>query len=358
MEQLTDPTASSLAAIARRRYADSPALWSLVIFGSLVLHLALILGSNWFNLQVSLAPLEATDVMPMELIDIVPQSAELVEPSIASEPQSVDEEQSADRSSISIANAEAASPQPELPQQSTAPQVETVTPRSLAPPSPTITPSAFRNPGDRPSPSTPDSPGTSPPVSPTPAPQSTPAPGTPAPPPSASPTPISPSPGATTPPTGGAEDLPVVPVSGVPGGDRLPTGITASLTYRSEPVLINGNARDVPEESAVPNQETRNFSSDLTGGVSGTDSVGDTASCELKPTVLPNLGSGQPVSIRVVVDEQGKVLDTNLVATSQNGDYDQLAECLIKQWEFTPAMSGGLPIFSNDLVVDITLDQN
>ena len=69
---------------------------------------------------------------------------------------------------------------------------------------------------------------------------------------------------------------------------------------------------------------------------------------------------GAKVGVQVVTNELGQVIDTALWQPSQNPLNDQLATCLVKNWnwKFQPAIAQGKPITSKALVIWVKIDRS
>ncbi len=69
---------------------------------------------------------------------------------------------------------------------------------------------------------------------------------------------------------------------------------------------------------------------------------------------------GEGVGVQVATDEMGQVIDTALWQPSQNSLNNQLATCLVKNWnwKFQPAIAQGQPVASKALVIWVKIDQS
>lgn len=125
--------------------------------------------------------------------------------------------------------------------------------------------------------------------------------------------------------------------------NAVPASITATVTYAEVP--LSENPRDIPDQIPAPLVQSQEFVSDPTQSL-----------CTITPETIRYLG--ETVSMQVEVDDQGNVVQTFLrdpMPASQ--EYGDLAQCLIKTWEFQPAISGGQAIASDHVIVSITISQ-
>lgn len=69
---------------------------------------------------------------------------------------------------------------------------------------------------------------------------------------------------------------------------------------------------------------------------------------------------GAKVGVQVATNEAGEVIDTALWQPSQNPLNDQLATCLVKNWnwKFQPAIAQGKPVASKALVIWVKIDRS
>jgi len=69
---------------------------------------------------------------------------------------------------------------------------------------------------------------------------------------------------------------------------------------------------------------------------------------------------GAEVGVQVETNETGQVIDTTVWQSSQNPLNDQLATCLVKNWnwDFRPAIAQGKPVASKALVVRVKIDRS
>jgi len=78
--------------------------------------------------------------------------------------------------------------------------------------------------------------------------------------------------------------------------------------------------------------------------------------CAVTPEAVYFLG--KTVAMRVITNTTGQVVQTVTEASSRNLAYDELATCLVRNWNFKPAIDRGQPVASDGLVVQITIDRN
>ncbi|MBD2157192.1 hypothetical protein H6G02_22315 [Leptolyngbya sp. FACHB-16] len=111
----------------------------------------------------------------------------------------------------------------------------------------------------------------------------------------------------------------------------------ASLTPGS--ALPLDATADIPEVPAQPVQTSLDFTSDPT----------DPNSCVITPE--SQVSFGEQISLRLVIDTDGRVIDAFEEGASPNPVYTDLARCLVlRNWTFTPATTSGIPQQSNLLV--------
>jgi hypothetical protein len=118
----------------------------------------------------------------------------------------------------------------------------------------------------------------------------------------------------------------------------VPSELTASLT-----TTTTETSDSSLDEVAVPKQEVQTFAANSTN-----------SPCTVSPEAVPFLG--KTVEMQVMTDESGQVVDTVTQESSQSIAYDELATCLVKNWEFEPAIAQGQPISTDGLVVRITIE--
>ncbi|MBD2460778.1 hypothetical protein H6G89_06945 [Oscillatoria sp. FACHB-1407] len=343
MVQLPDAT-DSIQPTTSRRHIESPHLWTAAIAGSIGAHLLLLAFTVPLVAKVDSSQSSTANV-PVELIDLDATGA-----------NSGNAAETPNTTAIATPNTTQSSPDSSSPPESTFPSNST----SVLPDTPTESPQDSRNTpqstvddGSQRTPSGSSSPqpnnsttGDSPQGNPqenqgnpqeNQGNQSNTAPSeqtTPTQPPGNS---------GTSQPSGGTvgegSDLPGVSISQNP----VPASFVASVTASSIPA--SENPRDLPDQNAAPLTQSQEFLSDPAQ-----------SACIITPEVTRYFG--ETVSMQVVIDDQGQVAET-VVRTPliESQEYTDLAQCLVKTWQFKPAMSGGQPIYSDNLIVSITISQ-
>lgn len=396
-------------AIARKHSTHSPKLWLGVIGGSGIVHLLLFLVVFPLSARLSTPPHQSAAI-PIELVELNPGLAQTDPTAIASDfstetPTSIPSSATSTVNQEPVATQETTQATPQL-SGSTSPSPSSIT--DLPPdPEPTATSPAPADITASPLPpaplSSPRSPRLpfpfSPPNRPEPAPTPSPSPiSTPVPtpeesvvaseprdftpPPSPGETPPSdmlppPSPSdevAVTSPASqdpnpteeqnfdfpsGEQDLNPNDGEGLtppPGegevGEINPMAAELAARFTRPPEYRpDGTGVDAHTSPPVPIQTERTFSFEE----SGTCVVGRQSS----------LSNGMEIEFRVTVDEKGQVLDADVVNDAVNDippthnidlAYIELAECVIKQWEFEPAYDiPGQPVRDDNLVIAIAL---
>lgn len=117
----------------------------------------------------------------------------------------------------------------------------------------------------------------------------------------------------------------------------VPSHFTASLTATALP-----SDGVMPDEAAQPATDVKR--------------VSRTFPCRVTPEVMQFLG--KTVALQVETDATGQVINTTTQESSQSPAYDQLAVCLVKTWEFRPAIARGEAVANDGLVVRITIDRS
>lgn len=378
-DEQTDLALLGTQSVTRKWQSNSPRFWLLLTAGSIVLHLLLIYGVSFSRLYAQLNAPQQSGVTPIDFVKLpsskasasnkptiaksstrlasqpsqpeVAKSAKAVQPSQPSVPSNSSLTRSAANSNISVAQ-----PIPEASAVSTANSAPKFSQESSQEPSePEASPSgnSAQDAPILPSPVLPadasDSASQSAqqpndaeqPLEPT-IPASTPLPS------------VTPSPLIATMPI----DVPVPDVSGTlpvaeSSPDRsvdsspvtnqvaLPSQLTASLTTSSLPTKDT----KLLDEVAEPTTEVQTFSANST-----------VSPCPVTPEVVQFLG--ETVAMQVATDESGNVVQTVTREPSQSPAYDDLATCLVKNWEFTPAIAQGEPVANDGLVVRITIDRS
>lgn len=320
-----------------RRHTESPALWISVIAGSMLLHTLLFLG-----LRIYLA--RTAKIQPAA----EPIAVEFVEPSANTTAAPTAPSSAAAPNTTTPAAPPTAEPELPFPPEASAPSMPAPSAtvpdsRAQAPPeTPASAPSARDVPELSPSP-VPDRPVPSTPTPSLPPDGSTGAPGNqpgespsgggslPAPPPTLSP-------GGSPTEEGGSNDSgdsnpPVVPISPERGQG---TGVQLTVTGLSQ---VDAG-RDVVD--ALPQQSLPTLS--------------------LPEQIYPagvGLNFGTPVTIRVLLDQQGKPKRIiNIQRGSASADYDQLAKELLLQAQFPPVLQSQRQGQGVEQTVDITLTLN
>ncbi|MDX2215973.1 MAG: hypothetical protein SFY66_22095 [Oculatellaceae cyanobacterium bins.114] len=337
MVQLPNATDSTQSPVSRR-HVESPHLWTAAIAGSVGAHLLLLAFTIPLMMRVA-APQSGSEPVPIELVDLTATNASVTGTA-----------QSPDTATTVVPNATQGSPDPSL---STAP-TESITPTDSASvlPNPTTeSPPSPSTEGDRRGTAEDNSPQTSSPPSSSDSadpsnsadssnPDSSPGANQDNSTPSRQTTPTQPpgNAGNSQPTSGGGSegsDLPGVSISQNPA----PASFVANITTSPLPI---GQARDIPDQIAEPMTQSQEFISDPAQ-----------SECIITPEVTRYFG--ETVSIEVVIDNQGQVEQTfpqELSGESQ--EYTAFAECLVKRWDFKPAISGGEAVYSN-LIVSITI---
>lgn len=118
----------------------------------------------------------------------------------------------------------------------------------------------------------------------------------------------------------------------------VPSHLTASLTATALPSETGAT----PDAAAQPATEVKR--------------VSRTYPCRVTPEVMQFLG--KTVALQVETDATGQVVNTTTQESSQSQAYDQLAVCLVKTWEFRPAIAQGQAVANDGLVVRITIDRS
>ncbi len=127
-------------------------------------------------------------------------------------------------------------------------------------------------------------------------------------------------------------------VANIPQRVLVPSHFTASLTATALP----SETSPTPDETAQPAIEVKR--------------VSRTFPCRVTPEVMQFLG--KTVALQVATDASGQVINTATQESSDSLAYDQLATCLVKTWEFRPAIAQGRAVANDGLVVRITIDRS
>lgn len=134
--------------------------------------------------------------------------------------------------------------------------------------------------------------------------------------------------------------IPTESASVVTNQVTIPSHLVASITSSPAP---EGNEAAL-DAAAEPKTEVQTFSSNPAN-----------SPCLVTPEAVRFLG--KTVAMQVVTDKTGQVIQTRTQESSQNPAYDALATCLVKNWEFEPAIARGEPVENDGLVVRITIDR-
>lgn len=329
---------------------DSPTLWLSVLAGSLVVHLLVLLLGRWYFLRPSSPPPGSRSSIEFVEVTPVPKASDVAPKSQATSAPTAPRPPTATQSTSTPTQREVA---PSLPKTVESPIETPIQPRSTTPATPTPRPETPPQASPRPSPSIPPRPV--PPQASGQLPQSrSPMPpastGTPSPSAGSSSTPpatTAPNPsnsGGTTPggtasgpiagfPLPPAPDTSLPPVPKSPdgsqigktpiGSDPAPASFAVTVGLGDRPA--DANVKEIPDELAQPKETTQIIETSASAG-----------ECLLKPEAKNYYT--KMVKLRLAISEQGQVIGEPLVVQSSgNGDYDELAQCVIKRWEFIPA---------------------
>nr|WP_290221534.1 hypothetical protein [Trichocoleus desertorum] len=377
-----------------RRHVDPPRLWWMTISGSVLLHLLLALTLRWWSLQAAIAQSSAASSVPIELIDLAPETAtpddlaSSLTATSAQDPTPAEPTQASDEASVPepgvtsvlSESLDASAPSPVIPSPSPSPQeLQPLQPSPIIPqPSLPFTPPVLPSP--EPSPETVQDNGEVPLAdtnNQAPAPLDNSLPPTepntlPEQPPEDSGT-LPAEPEQTTDPQGNEDPSanpgngtgsetetasdPVSPAPTAPANEEVgePIG-QVSVDQNSVPAEFQASLSvsaptgvgDIPDQLAAPTRTNQTFLSDALG-----------AGCPLAPESVRYFG--QSVELRIAIDEQGRVLDEATVVMTPSGSesFDQLAKCAIATWEFSPASNRlndvNSPVSSN-LNVQVTIN--
>jgi TonB family protein len=123
---------------------------------------------------------------------------------------------------------------------------------------------------------------------------------------------------------------------------QVPSYLTASLT--SSPVAAS-LADSSLGQPAQPQVEVQRFPTNA-----------QIPPCTVTPEAMYFLG--QPVTMRVLTDASGQVVQAITQKSSHNLAYDELATCLVQNWSFQPATAQGQPVADDRLIVQLRVDRN
>ncbi|MBW4486985.1 MAG: hypothetical protein KME12_04265 [Trichocoleus desertorum ATA4-8-CV12] len=368
-----------------RRHVDPPRLWWMAIAGSVVAHLLLALTLRWWSLQAAIAQSSAASSVPIELIDLAPETvapddlASSPTAASAQDPTSAEPTQASDESpapepgvtTVISESLDVSAPSPVIPSPSPSPQeLQPLQPSPAIPqaslpftppvlPSPEPSPETVQDNGEVPlantnnqAPAPPDN--SLPPREPNSLPE----------PPleDAGTLPAEPEQTATDPPgnedpsanpgngTGEPETEtssdPVSPAPTAPDSASAPANedvgepidqhtldqnsVSAEFQASLSNIEVPRDVGDIPKYSAEPKVTYRTFS----------PGANSSLCLSLEPEIR-RLFSGEPVDLRITIDDQGRVLAhyTSVRKSSGSESFDQLAKCAIAAWEFYPAFN-------------------
>lgn len=359
-----------MPSIPYSRYKDPQRLWPSVIGGSVALHIAVLLAMPLLLRVAGVRAEVATQPpVPVELIDINTLTPSAASGASFDTPSTSAEAPSAVTPPIAepLATLPPAAQTPIALEQPIDPSFDfepvPVPPATVAPtPTPTPTPLVSSPPlGSTPDPQLPILPPDAfEPVPPNPL---------PVPPETIAGSPI-PSPEMTIPGTNDQPGAPMPPDASTTPGDvgsaSGQTGNPASeddstlpeIAINSEPVPtslraqvvevtlvpLSENPTDIPEQAAQP-APFHEFIADPT----------NPASCLIPPESVGYFG--QPVSLRVQVDTEGRVVATYPREPSPHPAYMELAQCLVRSWPFTPASTEGVTVYSDNVIVTLVIER-
>jgi hypothetical protein len=149
-----------------------------------------------------------------------------------------------------------------------------------------------------------------------------------------------------SPPSELPSDLPQVGISATPQPVNLTATITG-ITYREDTGEYVDYPFDLPDENAYP-LET------MSPPIPVDPLAGD--ACILDPESQRFLGT--EVQLRLLVEADGSVSEAYPAesATHQASEaYLELAQCLVRSLLFQPALQGGEPVASDNLIVNMTV---
>jgi len=371
----------SLANQDGRERKNPSMFWLVLLLSSVGLHVGslLLVPALWRSRQTQ-AP--ASNPLPIEVVELAEQPGDG-----AVAPPTAPEGATAEAIAPSAPVAPVAPPTPDAQPQPSQPEASTTRPpdpvRRFPFPSAQPAPAPIPTPAPAPSPQPPPDPAPQPtnevfpPQNPAPQPPApadpppqpvvgTPLPEPVAPPPTAPPDPLSPgnpplpdsaiNPGVPDPRTGtlpgaggdsgdqssdimgNGESLEAI---GVPG-EAPPREVTADLVEVSP--LPPEQLQDIPDTHPEP----------LARSQTATADPFDQRYCQIFPgSVTP---PGQPVTLRLIIGEDGNVQEAIVRSSSGNPAYDDLASCILENyWTFQPATVEGIPTSSDSLEVTITL---
>lgn len=373
MAQFTQP--NPLPPPSYRRGSEPSWLWLLLVAGSIAVHLLLVVLSVPFLSRLS-EQQTVSSAVSVDLIELPPQAPAELESEIAVAPEE----------NTSSPSAAASPPQPAADQ--VTPPVANPAPAPAAPDaigfSPEI-PASFTPPSPDPVAPSPPTPFVAPPLSQlpplTPAPpleESTPTEDLSSPDPVSDADPTQPDQqnSENTDPLSAANrdpddaqgfstvpiDIPVPDVSEtlpLPADDPNPSELAQTeIDPTAAPIALTASLSLDRIPTSTPEESLEQLAAPVAGTTLPVIADPRISPCaqEIQPGVLSALGT--PVTLQVSTDVQGQVIQTTPLEPSQNQAYDALAQCLVQNWEFSPATLGGEPVPSDALLVRIVLEQS
>lgn len=381
MSNPSSPPSDISSSMLLRRKPEHPALWLVLLAGSVVLHLLVLLSAIAIVPRTFIVE-EASEAIAIDLIEVAPQTET---------PQTSASPEVEDNTSLTPEEPEPPAPQPPPPAATTPNWSEDAI--SAVPSSPAPVPTPVPLPSPVPRSTSVSTPQPTPTQVPRPAPIRTPTPApVPAPTPTPIPTPVpapTPQPTPTPAPTPTSAPAPVPVPTPAPPGVPIPQSTleppqTNSPVEEPEPapspiptpdpneIARSGERLDEPVFGRSNNVAARvavspianlpdNFADRNASVVQASQEFGGEtyAACGISAEAFDLLG--QTVRLRVVVDvddlgQRGIVNPgmTQVENSSGNDAYDRLAECIVTQWEFIPASDQGNPRPQN-VYVDVTI---
>ena len=125
------------------------------------------------------------------------------------------------------------------------------------------------------------------------------------------------------------------------------------------------NAISAPEQSLIPNYLTANLAASAPGDSQLTKphievqrflTNSQLPPCAVTPEAIYFLG--KTVALRVTTNATGQVVQTVTEQSSRNLAYDDLATCLVRNWDFKPVVAHSQSVAPEGLVVHITIDRS
>lgn len=126
--------------------------------------------------------------------------------------------------------------------------------------------------------------------------------------------------------------------------NQTPTPSQVRAAIAVERIPPSENSTDVPEVDASPRQTTANITLDPRSH-----------GCLIRDQdVWQQMGT--TLAMRVVVTDTGSVEVLDVQSATATASYVEFATCVFETfWEFRPATTDGIPQYSDNLVVRITL---